>query len=238
MSVEVLLLLFIAAGIIVVLRLRQKLALLAEQIRSLRAHALEHVTYRPVGNVELADAVHDTTTEAEKLGFIMLGDYVEQSDQNPTERAMRWFVDAPGTTFGWMVPFEVAGVRHIIIVLMSHELDAQTITARQPPASLLGRPPFVTMQQLPVATSFAETVRRHRSKAGLDDSARAFVPVKTFDQLVYELDRMRSKVITWRQAQPADELLETDLKSLLGAQYGKLAGPLRRRLAAGPRGSR
>jgi hypothetical protein len=73
---------------------------------------------------------------------------------------------------------------------------------------------------------------KHRELARLDDDTRGFVPVKSFEQLGTELDRMRQKVIAWRLEQPTDELLEADLRSLLGGQYPRLAKAMRRRLAA------
>jgi hypothetical protein len=145
---------------------------------------------------------------------------------------MRWFVDARGTVFGWMAPFDVKGKREIVIVLMSHELATQTITSRAPKASALSRPPFVQMQHVPLTASFKDTVAKHRELAQLDDDTRGFVPVRTFDQLSHELDRMRSKAITWREGQQHDELLDADLRSLLGAQYRRLGSAMRRRLAS------
>jgi hypothetical protein len=228
--VKVLLLVALAFAIISILRLRQRLALLAEQIRALRERAMERVTYRPAPTSALAEILDDATEEAEALGLTLLGDRIEEAKLQTLERPMRWFVDRDGTTFGWMAPFEVEGAKHTVVVLMSHELDSQTISARQPPASTIARPPFVTLQHIPPATSLKQTLAKHRAKAGLDDGSRAFIPVKTFEQVEHELDRMRDKVIEWRAAQPADELLEADLKSLLGPQYAKLAPAVKRRL--------
>lgn len=227
----ILLLCALAFAIIFILRLRQKLALLAEQVRGLRARALERITYRPAGKDALADVLDDATAEAETLGLTMLGDYIEEASVASLERAIRWFVDgAEGLTFGWMAPFEVEGQKYIVIVLMSHELDAQTITARQPLGSTLSRPPFVTLAHLPPATSFQQTLAKHRARAGLGEPGRAFIPVRTFEQVERELDRMRDKVIAWRTGQPEDELLDADLRSLLGPQYAKLAPAVKRRL--------
>lgn len=229
---EVVLLVLIALAVIFVLRAKRQLTMLALQIRELRAHAGKPLTYRPVGSPALADELDAITREAEKAGFTMFGDYVEESPVREAGMPMRWFVDARGTTFGWMAPFDVAGKREIVIVLMSHELASQTITSRAPKASALSRPPFVQVQHVPLGTSFTETVARHRELAQLDDDTRGFVPVKTFAQLSHELERMRGKVIGWREAQHADELLDADLRSLLGAQYARLGKAMRRRLAA------
>lgn len=229
MLAEVLLIFVLAVGVLYVLRTRRQLELLALQIRELREHALHPLTYSPAGN-ELADELMATTAEATKLGFTILGDYIEESPVRTTPTPMRWFVDARGTTFGWMAPFVVRDEKLIVIVLMSHELATQTITSRAPAASSLSRPPFVAVHHVPVTASFAETVAKHREYAGLDDDTRGFVPVRTFEQLRHELDRMRSKAIAWRESQPTDELLETDLRSLLGKQYDKLARAMRRRL--------
>lgn len=231
MSAEILLLLLIAAVLVFILRLRQRLALLAAQIRALRTHALEPVTYREVSvDAAVAQALDTATHEAEALGLVMVGDYVEETSVPTDERPMRWFVDKAGTTFGWMAPFSADGTEHVVVVLMSHELDRQTITARQPPSSMLTRPPFVSLQQVVVDTTIEDTLARHRDHAGLADADRSFVPVHSFDEVRHEVARMRDKVIAWRKQQPADELLEADLRSLLGAQYDRLAGPLRRRL--------
>jgi hypothetical protein len=220
----------VAVVVISIVRLRRRLALLAHQIETLRQHAVEPIRYRSVMAGALDAELAKATAEAEGQGFTILGDYVEESRLVPEGRPMRWFVDAAGTTFGWLAPFDVDGARHIVIVLMSHELDHQTITTRQPPASLLARPPFVTLQHVPVASSNAATLVRHRTKARFDDPERAFIPVKTFEQVQHELERMRGKVIEWRRAQPHGELLDADLRSLLGPQYDQLAAPLRRRL--------
>ena len=224
-----LLIFVVAVGVLYFLRTRRQLELLALQIRELREHALHPLTYSPAGT-ELEDELMATTAEATKLGFTILGDYIEESPVRTTPTPMRWFVDARGTTFGWMAPFVVRDEKLIVVVLMSHELATQTITSRAPAASSLSRPPFVTVHHVPVKASFSETVAKHREYAKLDDDTRGFVPVRTFEQLRHELDRMRSKAIAWRENQPSDQLLETDLRSLLGKQYDKLARAMRRRL--------
>lgn len=232
MLAKIILLVAIAIAVIFVVRARRQLAMLAAQIRDLREHAVKPITYRPAGNPQLADELAATTREAEQAGFTMLGDYLEESPVREGGMPMRWFVDARGTTFGWLAPFEVQGTREIVIVLMSHELASQTITSRAPKASSLTRPPFVHVQHVPLGTPFKDTVARHRELAQLDDETRGFVPVKTFEQLSHELERMRAKVIAWRETQPKDELLDADLRSLLGGQYDRLGTAMRRRLAA------
>ena len=218
-------------ALVFVVRVRARLAVLAEQIRQLRTNAHEPINYSPAPAGVLDKTLGALTAEVEKLGFRVLGDYVENSTIDKGTRVMRWIVDGANTTFGWLAPFEVDGQRHLLAVLMSHELDQQTITARQPASSMLSRPPFVDVLAVPVTTSMTETYARHRKRAQLDDPERAFIPVRAFAEVEHELARMRDKVSAWRRAQPADDLLEADLKALLGAQYTKLAGPLRRRLA-------
>jgi hypothetical protein len=228
---KLILLFAIAIGVIFVLRARRQLTILAAQIRDLREHAVQSLRYRPVGNAELEDELKTTTREAEQAGFTILGDYVEASDTRENAIPMRWFVDARGTTYGWIAPFEVHGHREVVIVLMSHELASQTITSRAPRASALTRPPFVHVHHVDMTASFGETLAKHRELAKLDDETRGFVPVKTFEQLSHELERMRGKVIGWRKGQNTDQLLDADLRSLLGAQYKRLASAMRRRLA-------
>src|SRR5690606_9134009 len=159
-------------------RARRQLAVLALQIRELREHPMQPLTYRPAPSAELADELAAITDEPEQAGFSILGDYLEESPVRETSMAMRWFVDARGTTFGWMAPFEVNGAREIIVVLMSHELAAQTITTRAPRASALSRPPFVQVHHVALDMPFVDLVARHRELADLDDTTRGFVPVK------------------------------------------------------------
>jgi hypothetical protein len=220
----------IGFALISLLRMRRRIALLAEQIRGLRARSLEPVAYRPLTTTELDESLATTMREAEALGVKALGDYVEESGGVGPARPLRFVTDAAGTTFGWIAPFDVRGMKHVVIVLLSHELDAQTVTVRQPPASNLSRAPFVTMQQLPPTASLEETLGKHRAKAGIDSGDRAFIPVHTGEELQHEVARMRDKVIAWRKDQPADDLLDADLRSLLGAQYPKLADAMKRRL--------
>jgi hypothetical protein len=229
---KIILLVAIAIAVIYILRARRQLAILAAQIRGLREHAMQPITYRPAGTSALADALDAATLEAERAGFAILGDYLEESPVRESAMPMRWFVDGRGTTFGWMAPFEVAGTREIVVVLMSHELATQTITSRAPKASALSRPPFVRISYVAPDTSVRDTFAKHREVAELDDDTRGFVPVKTFEQLRHELERMRGKVIAWRQGQAADDLLDADLRSLLGGQYARLGAAMRRRLAA------
>lgn len=228
---SILLILIVGFGLLFVVRLRHRLALLAEQVRQLRANALEPVSYSPAAGGALDDVLGRATAEATALGFISLGDHVEHATLASADRTMRWLVDGAGTTFGWLAPFDVEGKKFVLAVLMSHELDQQTITSRQPVSSTLVRPPFVDMQMVATSTSLTDVVAKHRKRAQLDDADRAFIPVRTFEQLDRELARMRDKVVAWRKAQPAGELLDADLRSLLGPQYSKLAGPLRRRLS-------
>lgn len=228
MLIETLLFVAIALSLVFLLRVRRQVATLAEQIRELRAHAVSPITYREA-DVALVE-VDDASEEAESAGFAVLGDFVEASDVRPDGMPMRWIVDRAGTTFGWLAPFDVGDEHHIILVLMSHELDSETITSRAPVASSLARPPFVKTQYAPLTASVAETVTRHRRLADLDDDKRGFVPVKTFEQLRLELARMRGKAIAWRETQPAAELLDADLRSLLGAGYARVGPAVERRL--------
>lgn len=220
----------IGFALIALLRMRQRIALLAAQIRDLRARALEPIAYRPLATAELDEPLATVMREAEAAGLKALGDYVEEGGGRGPDRPLRFVADAAGTTFGWLAPFDVRGEKHVVLVLLSHELDSQTVTVRQPPASNLSRAPFVTMQQLPPATSIEAVLGKHRTKAGIDSSERAFIPVRTAEQLEREVARMRDKVIAWRKDQPADDLLDADLRSLLGAQYAKLADAMKRRL--------
>jgi hypothetical protein len=229
MSTTTLIILMLALAAIFVLRTQRRLALLSMQIRGLRSQANEPYTYERVDRGELDEPLEKATREAERAGLVMLGDFREKWLEG-YEVPKRAFTDAEGTTFGWMTPFVVDRQATCVLVVFSHELDAQAITVRQPPSSSLARPPFVRFQTIALATSIETVLAKHRSHAGAADPDRAFIPVKTFEQLTHELERMRDKAIAWRKDQPADELLDNDLRALLGAQYAKLGEAMKRRV--------
>jgi hypothetical protein len=229
MSTTSLIILMVALAAIFVLRTQRRLALLAVQIRGLRLQASEPYEYEAIDRAELDGQLETATREAERAGLVMLGDFRE-TWLDMKEAPKRAFTDAEGTTFGWMTPFFVDGAATCVVVVYSHELDAQAITVRQPPSSSLARPPFVRFQTIAPATSIEMVLAKHRAHAGISDPARAFIPVKSFQQLTHELERMRDKARAWRKEQSTDELLDNDLRALLGAQYAKLGEAMKRRV--------
>ena len=222
-------------GVMFLVKLRRKLALLATQIGELRAQALRAISYRPVGPGDEAltanlGALAAVTREAEQLGLTMLGDLVEEGSVRKATTAMRWFHDASGTVFGWMAPIPAGGSTVVVVALRSDDEETQASTTRVSPHGALAPPPFVRLQLVPLPTSLAETLAKHRAFAGTNDPARTFRRVTTLAELGAEIARTRAKVSAWRTAQPADQLLDADLRGVLGAQYAKLGAAMTRRL--------
>ena len=158
------------------------------------------------------------------LGFTALGDLAVQRPGRPVDWIMRAFVDRAATTCAFLA----VGRPDPVQLAFCSYAAGEVFTTVRGTSPRLADPPFThrkaTAKELPLATIIAE----HRASAKLDDAAR----IASRDMLLAELARSHVRVRNWRAAQPPDELLDADLKNVLGEHYARLGKVWARRMRA------
>lgn len=201
------------------------------QLQTLRASLIGDVEYRPPGPgdgalVARLAVVGTATDEATRLGATVLGDLVAQMPGQAPLGIMRCFVCDDRTTLGLLGLATRRGLPIVVGELRSHADDAAYVTRRTSTANDLARAPFHHGQTVDPALPLARALERHREFA----TDGPFRRVETLDEFVGELMRWRARAVAWRLAQNSDELLEWDLRGLLGRSYPWYARALRRNL--------
>jgi hypothetical protein len=219
----------LVSGIVAFVRFRRRIARLEAKIKELRAIGMRPLKYRRVerddpqhaGKVAELDAVNGELAAA---GVTVLGDGTSDAEKQP----VRWFVDADGTTFGWIAILQhpTKGALRVC-VLFSRKGDTVYYTRRTVGQVALAQPPFVVRQTLPIFTSLAATLAAHRKLASLPGDG--FERIATLDQAMAELEQLRTRSQAWREAEPPGSLLDRDLREILGKHYDRLAPHLARR---------
>lgn len=159
-------------------------------------------------------------------GLSTLGNLVEEGE---SKLVTHWFVDASRTTFGWVALARGAGRLVPVMLFASHRADGAVYTRRVPKLPMLQQPPFIRRQDVPPSTTLAEALAKHRELAGAGD----WIRIDSLDDVIREMPRMRDLMIAWRDAQPPADLLDQDLRLILGKHYAQLGARLAAKL--GPR---
>jgi hypothetical protein len=214
-------------------KFRRALARLEGQVRRLRQMGTRALTYRRIesGDVEHAAKITRLDVLAGELAradLVVLGDAIESQVPQPC----RWFADREGTMFGWIAALERPGRRIAPAVLMSCAIEspgnnADTFWTRRAVGATLCAPPFVRRTMVSLATSIADLISAHRKLVG---DTPSLVRVTTLDEAFAQSERMRARVVAWRERQPVGELLERDLRDILGKHYPRLGPRLAKRL--------
>jgi len=144
-----------------------------------------------------------------EAGFRLLGDLIMERDGN-TFMISRVHVSSDGRTLATLSASLQAPVR-TYVGLGSYDGENHVSTVRGEVPSL-ARPPFVTVTSLPQDASIAKLVAAHPPMP----TARVITSV---DDVLARLAEVRTRTQAWRAAQPPDELLDADLRALLGKAY-------------------
>ena len=181
------------------------------------------------GDRELLDVLRAAEGPCGELAasdFRVLGDLVVQYASKPAIGAVRALVDRAGTTCALVfVTRKSSGVAWAFTRLVSWGGDRAIITARRPDVSL-AQPASVQRTVVDSRLPCADMIDRHRALAG-DAPLRA---VASRDELLAELAAHYDAIARWRAAQPPDELLDADLRCVLGAAYARSGKAWARRL--------
>jgi hypothetical protein len=204
---------------------RRQLRELAAHIRELRFDAIAPISYEPI------DARWEDLVAGLEMppGLTGLGDFVEVVAGKGRSNAVRCFVDASGTVFGWLAKVR-AGPSALTTMMMfsatEHDVYMTRVTPRA--AGAIASPPFLHREDVAFTRMLAGALGRHRDRIA---NAKGLVRVTTAAQLHAEVGRMRERTIAWRAAQAPETLLDRDLRSLLGQRYDSLAPRLAKHLA-------
>jgi hypothetical protein len=208
-------------------RYQQQSAHLERILRDARDDATSPVAPRLASDddrqlIALLEPAKADQAALESCGFTKVADAVIAVAQGLC--VVRQLVDASGSTSARIF----ARARSTAVILCSSTQDQMFSTTRG--GRFLTDPPFVHRQTLAADLSHGELVRRHRAFAKLDEVGRTFDRVTTAKDVLEQLASSRTRVAEWRAAQPPDELLDADLREILGEQYGKLGKIWARRL--------
>ncbi len=160
-------------------------------------------------------------TELSAAGFTLLPHIITMFDRDLVARA---FVDANGTH---SVLVAITG-NTAMVQLTSFGTEETYITRRGPSASPAS-PPSLHRQALASSATFAEMFASHRSFVPAE---LAVASISSCERLVAEFVKSRQRTIAWRSTQPADDLLEADLRGLLGDDYLRSGAWFTRRFRA------
>jgi hypothetical protein len=187
-------------------------------VREARESASGPSPYRIATNEPLLDELRRAEShqsELVALGYRVLGDIVMLKD-GAAVMATRMFVSADGATVGGL-SVTAKSARGVLVAVSSYTGEKQ-ISTRRGQVPSLAVPPFVQITSLPPATPIRELVAAHHAPA---DARR----VETLEDMLARLAELRERTLAWRASLSPDELLDADLRGLLGKQYettGKL----------------
>lgn len=161
----------------------------------------------------LLEALRMLDSQQEALmadGYRMLGSLIAEREGAPVMAS--WvLVSGAGTT---VATLSVAlKSRRTYVALGSYDGDRHVSTVRGE-APALARPPFVDVTYLPGDTSIAKLLAAHVPPAGA-------LVVASLDDVLARVRDLRERTQAWRAAQSPDELLDADLRALLGKAYDK-----------------
>lgn len=140
-------------------------------------------------------------------GFKPVGELVLQHAGKPPRLALRCYLDAAGTTYAMRASQG--------ILRFASYASERVFATGQRPHVVLAEPPFVARQMLDAKLSVAEVVAAHRKLVG----DQALLRIENLDDLLAQLSANHEKVVAWRASVPPDELLDLDLKCVLGDAY-------------------
>ena len=222
-GIVVLVALFAAEAVRVRVHNRRMLARLASSVETLRALTMREVTYEPRGPSDVIPpparpAFEAFDRELREHGMTATGDLVEA--MSSSVNIERWFRDGDGSIFGW---FGVTATGGPAMVLFSESDDGTFIvTGRHAKGANLVDPPVVTRQRFDWAHGLGAVLDAHRARlTGTSSWRRAPDAAAGAASLL----RLRAAVARWRAAQPPDQLLEADLRSMLAERWDEL-GPM------------
>jgi hypothetical protein len=223
---------------------QRALGRLADSVDRMRALADRETKRQPVP----ADAVskmpgsgyYDAATrEIQTAGGRVLGDLAEVYPDGTLTQPARWFVDGTGTVAGWYAivgPAQAPAVRQVMFLMSEAPGGEFFTTSRGGGGTSTATSPRHHRAECQWTDGLARQLEIHRGQVPAALSG-ALTHVATLDDATGLFARARQAKIDWRAKQPADALLDQDLRQILQDRYPavgtQLMAYMRRRGAAG-----
>ncbi len=166
-------------------------------------------------------ATADDETRLAAFGFTLLGDLVIQGDGRAPSAIVRALVDRGSTTAAYFT-----SSRATTTLTLASYPGGDLFTTRRSLHDGLADPAFVHRQTRALDVPLATLLVDHERFAPHE----ARIRFATLDELVAVIAANHARVASWRLAQPPDELLDADLRGVLGDHYAKHGKAWARRL--------
>jgi hypothetical protein len=217
-----------AAGLVAFMRDRRQVKALEDKILEIRAALAAAFPYRlpKRDDFELTWLLQQNIGPRAALllerGMTVLGELVMQVPGHPPMAVMRAFTDESGAiAYLTIYPPQIEPS----LLFETYTTDAEYITHVGNPVRASA--PFSHQQTLPITLSIQELLDRHRAFARSGNE----LPITNIYELLRELERNHAMIMRWRDSLSPEDLLELDLRTLLGEQYELHGARWKRRLA-------
>lgn len=152
--------------------------------------------------------------ELRQMGYSLVGDRAA----NPGSYAMRILVSPSKTTIAYAVAHAMTmDVRATVLETMT--ATGTIVTLRASNGGFAGPPGHKSRQLSPFSTSTRDLVEEHEKFVAENAEAGELVRVETLDDVLVQFRIARLRTAKWRNQQDDAELLERDVKSLMGDTY-------------------
>lgn len=200
-------------------------------------HACEYAAADLTAADETTQAAY--AAAAEELagaGCELLGDHIEINVFRPeaANTAQRWFLGDGGASLGWYALFTpqappdetLSGPLKILVLYSEVPGAGYVMTKRAPDIPSVVSAPELRSETLLLSASIEEVLASHRTAlAELAGGLKRATVVRDFDDGRALLARLIDANATWRRSK-GDEIVELDLRSVLGDQYDVLGEEL------------
>ncbi len=205
---------------------QQLLGTLASSVSRMRALGQRDPKYLPVptdgrapmAGTEYYDAV---SKELAAAGCRELGDRMEETPEGTLTAPSRWFADESGAVCGWFGVVAAANgrvVRQVMYLFSEAKGGDFYVTGRGGANAGTAAPPTQHLAECRWADGLARQLEVHRAQVP-DGERAALTRVASIDDALALTGRLRRAKRAWRAAQPADALLDQDLRQILQDRY-------------------
>jgi hypothetical protein len=214
---------------------------LAEAYLLKRAAALQLTAYRPFAPQDApleqeASILAPTRELLSALGFQELGRSVRLPPDGSPQSLVYWYCDQAATTCAWLSAALLPGAANRspgTLLYSETSTGSYLLTGHGVPAQSLAIPAFLDRSIVGPDVTLPGAITAHKARlADSPSGALPLSPVRSVDDAVALVTRLRLAEIAWRRQQPAAALLDADLRTVLGRTYATTGPDITRYLSA------